>query len=566
MRVQRNDHTGEYRVDFGNGQWIPARVQRNDNTGEMRVIANGQIYPYSPQQPAGQQETALPQENNWDMDAEWGMSPQGLASNIRSIKNIPSSAKRFAGDLVDLGKNIVTDPVGFGRSVGNVLEGYETKGANKFIPEHLREEYFKFFGIDPQKEAYADAVNQHFAERYGSLENLSRGDFSKMGQTFETDPIGMMGDLSAIFSAGGGLARGLGKVANTAGASGVASGFNTVADLGKTASRYTDPLLLAGKIPGATADITGISGKLGRARESFSQRLYLDALQPSGRNIDTAASSRLARTALDEGLLPTPQGVTDLITRRGELKANLNRLIRVRTALEETGVLPKTIHPESVVQGAMNWAEGVHQHAADPRSAMRAIDRAGNNFLDGHGTEPINTARAQAMKERIQGDINTLYKNRSSAAKDVQKGFGYELRQGIEANVPETVELNQRIQGLIDLEKNLRTATARISKGNNGGFSFPAMAGGAGGSAIGSMFGGAPAAALGSMLGSRALSGLGSPLTRAKMGMRVNRLGRGDGSPGRFELPARFGRLYQSTDPEMPQPLSLIEMLGNLGQ
>jgi hypothetical protein len=104
----------------------------------------------------------------------------GVGASVgKAISNIPSSAVEFGKGLVQPIIHPVDTLQGFKNLALGLLEKTGITGGT----EH---------------EQYADALGQYFLDRYGSLENLQR--------TFEQDPIGLAGDLEAVFSGGTGLA------------------------------------------------------------------------------------------------------------------------------------------------------------------------------------------------------------------------------------------------------------------------------------------------------------------------------------------------------------------------
>ena len=121
-------------------------------------------------------------------DTQEGMGWGDVATE--AVKNVIPSAKRAAGEIWDA----VSDPVGTAKAVGNVALG----GIQKLIPG------------EQEEEKYADAVGQYFADRYGSMEGFKK--------SLAYDPVGVLSDLSSVFTGGAGLAKGLGKAAGVASA------------------------------------------------------------------------------------------------------------------------------------------------------------------------------------------------------------------------------------------------------------------------------------------------------------------------------------------------------------
>jgi hypothetical protein len=102
--------------------------------------------------------------------------PESISQTIvRGISNIPESAINYLQTTV----SAFTSPLQTAKSLGMVAEG----AIQSLIP-----------GEDPSEEA-SDAVLDHFKKRYGGIEELK--------ETFATDPVGFMADVSFIMGIGG---------------------------------------------------------------------------------------------------------------------------------------------------------------------------------------------------------------------------------------------------------------------------------------------------------------------------------------------------------------------------
>ena len=119
-------------------------------------------------------------------------------------QNIGPSAGQYLDDMTQ----IVTDPIGTAKGVGQVaVGGLQKLGDLVNLPS------VSPFG---DQRASAEAVGEFFADRYGGWENIK--------QTLATDPVGAAGDLAGVLSGGGlaagrlpGLAGQFGKIAGKVG-------------------------------------------------------------------------------------------------------------------------------------------------------------------------------------------------------------------------------------------------------------------------------------------------------------------------------------------------------------
>jgi hypothetical protein len=143
--------------------------------------------------------------------------PEEESVMSRAISNIPESAGQFARDFVQP----FLHPIDTAKSLADLATGV----VQLAIPG------------EQGNEQVARAVGEYFKDRYGGLENIK--------ETFANDPIGFLGDVSVVLTAGGSLA---GRAPGIAG---------KVGDLAQTAGRAVDPALLATKVAGKGASVAG---------------------------------------------------------------------------------------------------------------------------------------------------------------------------------------------------------------------------------------------------------------------------------------------------------------------
>ena len=105
---------------------------------------------------------------------------------LQAITNVPSSAKKFAKDVI----TPFLSPIQTAKDLGSLGSSV----VNLIIPG------------EQGNEQIAKEVGNFFAQRYGGLENIKK--------TFATDPIGMLSDVSIILTGGAALAPKGGQVAS----------------------------------------------------------------------------------------------------------------------------------------------------------------------------------------------------------------------------------------------------------------------------------------------------------------------------------------------------------------
>ncbi|MBR1032114.1 hypothetical protein [Bradyrhizobium liaoningense] len=120
-----------------------------------------------------------------------------------ALQNAPSSIGNFVSDIVQP----ILHPIDTATAIKNVGQGYLEKGGLISGDQHTQ---------------YADAVNQYFANRYGSTEGFKRA--------LAEDPVGVFGDIPTVLTGGEAV---LGRLPGLAGKAAKAAG---------TAGRFVDPL------------------------------------------------------------------------------------------------------------------------------------------------------------------------------------------------------------------------------------------------------------------------------------------------------------------------------------
>ena len=156
---------------------------------------------------------------------------QASASNVQQTEDVPladvplTALKNVPGSAVQLGKNIITPllkPVQTAKdiySLGESIVGVIQPG-------------------EQGNEETARAVGQFLANRYGSLNAIKN--------TFANDPVGILADVSILFTGGGSLAARAPGIAGKVG-QGV-----------KTVGQTIDPITQTGKVVG------NVGGKVGK--------------------------------------------------------------------------------------------------------------------------------------------------------------------------------------------------------------------------------------------------------------------------------------------------------------
>ena len=166
-------------------------------------------------------------ESGEQQPTSWGEVASGAARNA-----IPSA--------IQLGKDVATPfihPLDTAKAIGETAKGFSDKLANKIAGEAGLEQIPEA----QSSEKTADALVNHFSNRYGGLENLK--------QTMANDPAGFLADAATILSGGAALgARAPGVVGTIA---------RTAGTVGDIANPLTLPLKATNLAGHAGAEILG---------------------------------------------------------------------------------------------------------------------------------------------------------------------------------------------------------------------------------------------------------------------------------------------------------------------
>lgn len=354
-------------------------------------------------------------------ELSWGDVP------MKAVENFIPSGKRAVSEIVDAVSNLgdTTDAlgnlaVGTGQKVWRNITGGEEKG---------------------DKEWAADAVGQYFADRYGSMDGFKRA--------LAYDPVGVLSDLSTVFTGGAGALKGTGAmVKNLAGvnrrALDVANVLKKSGELSSKAAGLTDPLSLAGKALGKGTELA--MGK----EYTPAQRMYQSAL---GLNTGFSNNSK-GRFSPMEVLAMTREGVDSRIpvTSSGWRKASdmvydLND--KVDSLVDATDAAGVTVAPDEIVRGALKSdIRKTIGKQVNPESDMKAFDDSLVEYLRNHGHD-TSVRGAHESKKATYQKFDRLYNNNAAplapGAKEAQMEIARQQRLAIGDAVEEA-----RKKGVLD--------------------------------------------------------------------------------------------------------------------
>lgn len=351
-------------------------------------------------------------------------------SFLEMAKNVPSSAVQFGKDVATPFMN----PIDTAQSVYNLALGV----ASKAIPG------------EQDSEAYADQMGQFIKDRYGSWDAFK--------DTAEKDPVGVLADVSALFT-GGSL-------------SAVKAG-GKVGKLGRSLNKVgkaIDPVNLGAKTTAYGA------GKL--IPKSVPPSMYESAAKFST-TMTPDERRALSQTALREGVMPTSKGLGQVDLRISALGKQIDNLVESAT---DSGVkIPK----ERIYRHLSELKQEVGGAKINAPQDIKRIDKLVDTFdehLQKLGKDSLTPSELQAFKRDAYQRINwdTRQGQASYTKEQASKAMARAAKEELEQVAPDIRDLNRRQGDLLELRPNLERSAARIENRDIIGLGMP-MKGAAGG-------------------------------------------------------------------------------------
>lgn len=231
-----------------------------------------------------------------------------------AVQNLPSSFGNLVKNIYDA----VTNPVQTVKSVLDVGAGA--------LQNVLPERFVQFVGEDPASRDAARAMGKFFADRYGTGENLK--------QTIATDPAGVLADIATVLSGGSMAAP------------------RTVAPALAKAASTVDPLSLATRGLGATANLTGKVGAEFLGMTTGTGRVPIEQAFRAGREGGVKG----------EAFRQNLRGQVEVTQVLDEARAGLQQLYSDRATQYRSGMInianDKTILDFNGIDNAIAKAEG----------------------------------------------------------------------------------------------------------------------------------------------------------------------------------------------------------------
>jgi hypothetical protein len=283
----------------------------------------------------------------------------------QTIANIPSSAVGVASAFAQP----FIHPIETATAIKNIGQGALEKAGIMSGDEHVK---------------YADAVGKFLVDRYGSIENATH--------TLVHDPVGVMADVSMLFTGGGSLAARapswVGKIGEVAGAAG----------------RVVDPLTLAAKTAQGVGSVAGkvgaeTIGRFGTHTGAESLATAARAGYEGGPAAEAFRESMRGQAPMEEVVADARGAVQELRRQRGQA---------YRDSMAQIGA-DTTVLDFAKIDSAVNAANAVKTYKGQSLSpSTQAIrDSMSQAIGDWKALDPAQYHTAEgldALKQKI-GDI-----------------------------------------------------------------------------------------------------------------------------------------------------------------
>lgn len=361
---------------------------------------------------------------------QWDAPSPDSIPGQRSVGGFLSNAVTSTGRLLGGLGHAIAHPLDTATGVLDVAAG----AAQNALPQSVVDFVNQFeTNPDAAKRAVkvANAVGGQYAKDYGTVEGFK--------EKLYTDPAGVLSDMSALLTGGGGALTKAGKIASKADAlvlAGLLQGEGTtaaklaeasataagkIARAGQTAKKVGSALTTAGKytnpmtpvVAGVEKSLPMIASGAGAVRDYFDPRVQAAniARQAAGKNIDAI---RAANAAAPAGLT-AGQAAADIVQPTyhtlaadvGELNANraypkelAQEAARVQTI---QNVTPDLAEAEAARQAAANVAYQRARMADEQRLNNLAMEQQNANMLAGTAG-PVNVEHITPALQALKGN------------------------------------------------------------------------------------------------------------------------------------------------------------------
>lgn len=358
---------------------------------------------------------------NKAMSAKFSPKPENVDFDAATmIKNIPSSASQFVGDITFPFRH----PIQAGEGLWNLGSGL----VQKAIPG------------EQGNEKYADAAGQFFSNRYGGVDEIKT--------TAMNDPVGLLADASLLVTGGGTAAA---KLPGQAGKIGKAT---------QTAGRAIDPL----------TSITNLTRKgVGKLIPKDAPLNMINSSVKWNTTTSMDKRNRMANTMLDEKIMPTYSGVyqTDKYIR--QLSSKIDDVLESAT---KSGKKIKVDDLWGDFEKGLNKIDSPEVPESG-KMAKAYLDQI-QIYVDDwnrQGITELTPTQVQQFKKNLYKHVN--FDNLDKSAQVVSEGqdaarhnIAQTTKRKLEEISPSIKKDNERLGNLLELNKELPRKASRIENRN----------------------------------------------------------------------------------------------------
>lgn len=343
---------------------------------------------------------------------------------VNMVKNIPESAVKYAGDLVQP----ILHPVETVKNLQTLGQGL----VEKMLPTEINGVEFG----ETENEKAVDAVGGFIKDRYGSIDSAQK--------TLETDPVGALADVAGVLTLGAGAVPKVGKL-------------GSVATKVQKAGAAIEPL-------NATVSALKASKATSLIPKSVPRRLMDSAFKFTEK--DTTKRIKLVDIALEKSMVPTIKQLETNLQHLDDLGRKINARVKAATAAGNDV-------PANAVFLDLNAARakfgGVQIHSTKNLSIIDGIAAEMMDSIKKHGKmvdgklkitpEDLQRTKTNAYKDMTWDRINQS----SSASKDAARGaIAKSSRKALEKIDPELAPLNREWGDLKTIEPQIEQAVNRF--------------------------------------------------------------------------------------------------------
>lgn len=397
--------------------------------------------------------------------------PEEGFSFSKMAANIPESAGNLVKDMI----SPILNPIDTAKGLQTVAQGM----VEKVIPKPDAPAGMEWGKTD--NEQAVDAVGKYFTDRYGSTENFLK--------TVQDDPVGAAFDVSGLLTMGGTTAA---KAGGKIGAIGKAV---------ETAGKAVDPVNVA---------INTVKNVGRIIPEALPENLFAQAvkIRPSVKQADR---KRIIKTALDESILPTVDGLEKIANRLQSLDSSLEGII---TAATNRGVLIDKKVLFGQIKGLKKELGGAKIDASSDLAVVNSVAGEFNRQLTKIKKQKLTPEEVQNLKTDAYKKINfDMSQGQGNFAKnETRKTIARSAKESLEAIDPNIKGINAKMGDLISLHEEMERVVARLDNRNLISLDTAAkIAAGSGVSQLGTMVG-------------TAASVMGAPKIKARIALHLHNI------------------------------------------